>query len=90
MQFYTDPSREQDPHALPDAETFELANRELLSDFRQFVLDRMAEDDTLLPSDLHGWYWWPCFPGCLPDGDPVGPFKSEDLAIADARKDGAA
>lgn len=32
-----------------------------------------------------GWYWWPCFPGCLPDGDPVGPFNSSSAAYADAR-----
>ena len=32
-----------------------------------------------------GWYWWACFPGCLPDSDfPNGPFASEELAIADA------
>lgn len=32
-----------------------------------------------------GWYWWPCFPGCLPDGEPVGPFESEGEALEDAR-----
>lgn len=32
-----------------------------------------------------GWYWWACFPGCLPDGEPTGPFKSEDEAIRDAQ-----
>lgn len=32
-----------------------------------------------------GWYWWPCFAGCLPDDDPHGPFKSEQDAIRDAR-----
>ena len=31
-----------------------------------------------------GWYWWACFPGCLPDGDPAGPFESEQDAIDDA------
>ena len=31
-----------------------------------------------------GWYWWACFPGCLPDGDPAGPFESEKNAIDDA------
>ena len=34
-----------------------------------------------------GWYWWPCFPGCLPDGDsigPVGPFASSRQAYEDA------
>jgi hypothetical protein len=30
------------------------------------------------------WYWWACFAGCLPDGDPSGPFKNELEAIADA------
>ena len=33
-----------------------------------------------------GWYWQSCFPGCLPDGDPVGPFESEAEALADARE----
>ena len=32
-----------------------------------------------------GWYWQSCFPGCLPDGDPVGPFPSEVDALEDAR-----
>ena len=31
-----------------------------------------------------GWYWWACFPGCMPDGDPAGPFESEQHAIEDA------
>jgi hypothetical protein len=30
-----------------------------------------------------GWYWWSCFPGCLPDSDPFGPFKTEREAIDD-------
>lgn len=33
-----------------------------------------------------GWYWWSCQPGCLPDGDPVGPFDSEEAAIIDCRE----
>ena len=32
-----------------------------------------------------GWYWWACFPGCLPDGEPTGPFVTEAEAILDAR-----
>lgn len=31
-----------------------------------------------------GWYWWPCFPGCLPDGEPTGPFLTACAALADA------
>jgi hypothetical protein len=34
-----------------------------------------------------GYYWWACWPGCMPDGEPSGPFKSEELAIADALND---
>ena len=32
-----------------------------------------------------GWYWWACFPGCLPDGDPSGPFATEDEALSNAQ-----
>ena len=32
-----------------------------------------------------GWYWWPCSPGCLPEGEPTGPFETEEEALADAR-----
>ena len=39
------------------------------------------ENGETLPA---GWYWWACFPGCMPDGDPSGPFKTEDEALADA------
>lgn len=31
-----------------------------------------------------GWYWWSCCPGCLPDGDPAGPFNSSGEAYRDA------
>jgi hypothetical protein len=34
-----------------------------------------------------GWYWWPCLPACLPDGDAVGPFKTAREAYADAMGD---
>jgi hypothetical protein len=34
-----------------------------------------------------GWYWWACFPGCLPDGDPIGPFVTEEEAMFNARSD---
>lgn len=31
-----------------------------------------------------GYYWWPCSPGCLPDSDPIGPFKTYRDALLDA------
>lgn len=32
-----------------------------------------------------GWYWHSCFPGCLPDSDPMGPFATRAEALADAQ-----
>lgn len=32
-----------------------------------------------------GWFWWSCFPGCMPDGPANGPFESSALALADAQ-----
>ena len=79
-QIYSDPTRESDPHALPNVEVF---------------FDRCEGDcggtwaNCLRPD---GWYWWACFPGCLPDGqvghpaDANGPFETATEAIADAQE----
>ena len=78
MQIYSDPSRENDPHALPDVEVFEVdynLNGEKLSEY-----DRKRPG-----SEVIGWYWWSCFPGCLPDDEPNGPFATEAEAVADAQ-----
>lgn len=37
------------------------------------------------PAFERGWYWWPVFPGCLPDGEMCGPFETEQQAIDDAQ-----
>lgn len=62
-QAYSDPSREEDPHALPDLEVFWSAGEDLEA----------------------GWYWWSCFPGCMPDSEPCGPFETAGEALEDAR-----
>ena len=33
-----------------------------------------------------GWYYWSCFPGCLPDSEPWGPFATRAEALADMRE----
>ena len=75
MQGYSNPDRESDSYALPDIEVF-------------YVFDN---DDDMTDENGEpfqpGYYWWTCFPGCLPDSDPIGPFSSEEEAIADARKE---
>lgn len=40
--------------------------------------------DPEAPPIAEGWYYWFCFPGCLPDSSAFGPFASEDEAYADA------
>lgn len=31
-----------------------------------------------------GYFYWFCFPGCMPDSEPFGPFESEASAYRDA------
>jgi hypothetical protein len=103
MQAYSDPSRQDDPGALPDIEVFQLTAREVAeqdedliyeymkrreyrlaamnSKAREAMFDAMIEDNGI----TGGWYWWACFPGCLPDGDPAGPFETAKEALADAQ-----
>lgn len=72
---YSNPKRADDPHALPDVEVFYVSKGDLAD---------TGFDPENGPSEP-GWYWWACFPGCMPDGDASGPFDTEDAALADAR-----
>jgi hypothetical protein len=69
-QHYSDPSRADDPNALPDVEVFYVTAAECI-EFGSGA----------------GWYYWFCFPGCLPDSDPIGPYESEAGAVAAAQED---
>lgn len=89
-QHYSDPRRADDPHALPNVETFyhTHAKRELcmLNDgYKAELYGHCIEDEE---GDCRGtgWYWWACFPGCLPDSEPFGPFPTEAEALADAQE----
>lgn len=33
-----------------------------------------------------GWYWVAQFPGCMPDGEPSGPFDTSKQAYDDAQE----
>lgn len=48
-------------------------------DANEYEDERQAEAE-----NLAGFYWWTCLPGCLPDGEPSGPFETELEAIEDA------
>jgi hypothetical protein len=60
-----------------DSENNEYGSFEVFYDIKQLTL-------TGKPVDA-GFYWWACFPGCMPDGDPIGPFQTEEEAIEDAQ-----
>jgi hypothetical protein len=42
------------------------------------------DNDTCGVANGPGWYWWACFPGCIPDGDAIGPFASSRAAHRNA------
>lgn len=68
-QHYSDPAREADPYALPDLDVYFVHRDEI---------DEENESE-------EGWFYAFCFPGCLPDSEPVGPFLTEQEALEDAR-----
>ncbi len=78
-QVYSDPTRVFDPYALPDIEVFWLSDADLAEcEWADLGLGERCEA---------GWYWWSCFPGCLPDAEsPSGPFPTEAQAIQDVRE----
>jgi len=78
-QVYSNPERENDTHALPDVEVFAVSPMEAI--YNQQNADHANEYTIFEP----GWYWWACFPGCLPDSAPFGPFETEAEAEADAQ-----
>ena len=84
MQAYSDPKREHDPYSLPNVELFYVSRP---SDFDGLAyIGEMIVDDTQTDDPLvTGWYYWHCFPGCLPDSDPIGPFETEAEALSDAQ-----
>ena len=74
---YSDPTREEEPHALPDVEVFEVS--QLVVNYNLENLDH-ADEMTITEA---GWYYQFGFPGCLPDGEPNGPFDTKEKAIED-------
>lgn len=75
-QYYSDPARERETFALPDVEVFYRTEAENAADGW-----KDGDGETMKA----GWYWWSCFPGCMPDSDPFGPYKTEKEALNSAR-----
>ena len=79
MQTYSDPSRANDKWSLPDVEVFHVTEAETDTDDAFH-----SEEDGSYFGD--GWYFWYCFPGCLPEGDPWGPYTTEAEAMKEMRE----
>lgn len=47
--------------------------------------DHFSGSEPANPEDFEGWYWQACYPGCLPDGDPMGPYATESECIEAAQ-----
>ncbi len=50
------------------------------------VHDLTFEDSGIERTTRHGWFYWFCFPGCLPDSEPNGPYATEAEALAAAQE----
>jgi hypothetical protein len=51
--------------------------------------DREAMFDAMIVEEgiQGGWFYWYCMPGCMPDSDAIGPYKSERVALREARRE---
>jgi hypothetical protein len=70
---------------LDDDTIYEYLRRFPLASMSRAQHTRMLDTMTAELGILGGFFWMSCFPGCLPDGDPVGPFATYQEALHDAR-----
>ena len=77
--YHLDEQRYDDPYALPDLEVFYVSA--ITCAYNLLNLDHADEYTVTEP----GWYYWFCFPGCMPDSTAFGPFDTEEEAVTDAR-----
>ena len=55
------------------------------SRIREKMIETLIEENAV----EGGWFYWYRFPGCLPEGDPVGPFDTCEEAVTACREDAA-
>jgi hypothetical protein len=97
MQHYLNPEDASNPGKLPNIEVFfvdrdEFIEAEAGTWMYEEMMAKMEEQGALfdpddVASDLAGWYYWFCLPGCMPDSDAFGPYDSEEAALEAARED---
>lgn len=52
---------------------------------RNAMLDAIVQEEGL----TGGWFYWYCFPGCMPDSEATGPFATRAEALAAAQSESA-
>jgi hypothetical protein len=91
MQAYSNPKRASDPYALPDIEVFYISLDDTVTlpdeGFADGGEEYTDEEIAEINKGKVGFYYWHCLPGCLPDSDPIGPFETEEQALADAQSE---
>lgn len=99
MRAYSDPSREDEPTALSDVEVwedtisivhcrcgdYETAHGSAHAEQTTYCPSCEQEADSVEDTERAAWWYWYCFPGCMPDGGLNGPFETAEEALADAR-----
>jgi hypothetical protein len=100
---YSNPEREQDTYALPDVEVFEMPADEValldedsvhdylkrfpLANWNSRERERMVEAMVEELGITGGWFYRFGFPGCMPDGGPIGPYTTSAEAVDAAREE---
>ena len=82
MQTYSDPTRRDDPYALPDIEVFFVSDQTIGADR---LASHAAGITPYWAGYKVGFYWWHRSPSYLPDSRPIGPFESAAEAEQDAQ-----
>ena len=80
MQAYSDVTRADDAYALPNVEYWHHCHHSAIPGDCVVAEEWDGGDGECLGL---GWYWVSCFPGCIPDGEPMGPFATEAECISD-------
>lgn len=85
-----EPLRNLEPSTLADIDALREAAEEcygeaLAEALTDSVFAEALADAGIEPSEP-GFYYQYCFPGCLPESEPFGPFASASEALADARE----
>ena len=101
-QAYSNPKRESDPYSLPDVEVWQdeivegdcercgahdVHSQSVIDEPRCPSCERTVSREQIRPTGKEAWWFWYCFPGCMPDSLPNGPYSTEAEALQAVRDD---